>query len=110
MFEINKENLEQANAERMARKMLSKMMSEAILKSETAPEDMKLSVLLMDKSTDLHDSITDLVKRYVTPGNLASVETLKKVLEYLALVEVGIQQFSESTPFVPADDEEKEED
>ena len=105
MFEINKEELEQEKAKKMATKMFGRMMSEAILKSE-APEHMKLSVRIMDKSEDLQDAIHELVVRYVEPNHEANVETLKKVLEYFELVEVGIKQFSETTPFVAHTEEE----
>ena len=108
MFEINKDEMMKKQAEHEARKMFARMMSQAILESETAPESMKLSVLVMDKSEDVNDSIHNLVKKYVQPENRASTETLKTVLEYLGMVEVGIQQFIESTPFVPADDEKGE--
>lgn len=105
MFEINKEELEQEKAKKMATKMFGRMMSEAILKSE-APEHMKLSVRIMDKSEDLQDAIHELVVRYVEPNHEANVETLKKVLEYLELVEVGIKQFADTTPFVARTEEE----
>lgn len=110
MFEINKENLEQKKAEQMAKNMLAKMMSEAILKSEKASESMKLSVLILDKASDIQESMHNLVDEHVSPGHRSNVKTLKTVLEYLGLVELGIKQFIESTPFVPADDEEDDDD
>ena len=108
MFEINKENLEQKQAEHEAKKMLAKMMSQMILESETASESMKLNVCILDKAQDLQDSLHDVVNRYVKPGNRANAETLKTVLEYLSLVEVGVKQFLETTPFVA--DEEDDDD
>lgn len=110
MFEMNKEKLEQEKVEQAAHKMFGKMLSQAILESETAPESIKLSVRVLDKTQDLHESIIDLSHKFVGLGKRANAETLKNVLEYLSMVEVGIQRFSESTPFVPADDEEKEEE
>ena len=106
MFGMNKENLEQEKAKKMATKMFSRMMSQAILGAEAAPEHMKLGVRIMDKSEDLQDAIHELVVRYVVPNHTADVETLKKVLEYLELVEVGIKQFVETTPFVAHEEEE----
>lgn len=102
MFEINKKDLEQRKAENMAKKMLGRLMSKTILEAEDAPEYMKLSILIMDKSEDLHEAIHELVVRHINPteGRQANVETLKKVLEYFELVEVGIKQFSETTPIV----------
>lgn len=109
MFEINKEELEQNQAEQMAKKMFVRMMSQAILESEEAPEHMKLSVRIMEKWEDLHETIHELVVRYINPteGRQANVETLKKVLEYFELVEVGIKQFAETTPFVALNEEEE---
>lgn len=99
MFEITKEELEQKKTERMAHKMFSRMMSQSILKSKKAPEYMKLSVLLMDKSEDVTDAIHEMVVRNVAStfedGKL-NEETIKKILDYLSLVEVGIKQFIET--------------
>lgn len=108
MFGINKENLEQKKAEHMAHKMLAKMMSQAILESN-APEHQKLSIRILNKADDLQDAIHELVVRYINPteGHQANVETLKKVLEYFELVEIGIKQFSETTPFVAHTEEDE---
>ncbi len=109
MFGINNENLEQAKVEREALGMFAKMISETILNSETASESMKLSVRIMDKAQDLQDSIHDLVNKFIDHGKRANAETLKTVLEYLGMVELGIKQFIESTPFVPDEEEGGEE-
>ena len=108
MFEINKEEKMEALAENMAQKMFGAMLSQAILKSE-APEYMKLSVRILDKSEDLQEAIHKLTVHYVKPskGRQANAETLKKVLEYFELVEVGIKQFVESTPFEAHTEEEE---
>ena len=114
MFEMNKENmkekLEQSKAERIAHRMFNRMLSESLLESD-APEYMKLSVRVMDKTTDISDAVRDLCHNFVNPieGIQANAETLAKVLEYLELVEVGIKQFVETTPFV-AHTEEDEDD
>ena len=109
MFEINNDEMMKKQAEHEAIKMFARMMSQAILESESAPESMKLSVLVMDKSEDVTDSIHNLVKKYVQPKNRANAETLKKVVDYLKLVELGIIQFLESTPFVAEEEIEEEE-
>lgn len=108
MFEFSKEKMEQRKAEDMACNVLAKMMSEVILTSKTASEEMKLSVLILDKASDIQESIHKLVDEHVSPGHRSNVETLKTVLEYLGMVELGIKQFIESTPFVPADDGKEE--
>ena len=106
MFEITKEEMMKKKAEHEARKMLAKMMSEAILESDTASESMKLSVLILNKADDVQEGLHTLVNNYVTPKNRANAETLKKVLKYLELVEVSIKQFVETTPFVKDTEEE----
>ena len=113
MFEINKENmkkkLEQDKAERIAHRMFNRMLSESLLESE-APEYMKLSVRVMDKSVDIQDTLRELVHHFINPieGRQANVETLAKVLEYLELVEIGMKQFVETTPFVKHTEEEEQ--
>lgn len=109
MFKMNKDEMMKAQAEHEAHKMFGKMLSQAILESKTAPESMKLSVLVLDKSHDLNESVHNLVKHFVKPQKRANVETLQKVLEYLSMVEVGIQQFMETTPFVAEEETEEEE-
>lgn len=106
MCEINKKELEQKTAEAKAKNLMRHMMTEMILESD-APENMKTSVRVLTKVGDVHNSIEELiVLKYTVPGNEANTETLKKVLEYLELVEVGIKQFSETTPFVAHTEEE----
>lgn len=106
MFEITKEEMMKKKAEHEARKMLSKMMSEAILESDKAPESVKLSIRVMDKAEDIGEALHNFIKNYVNPEARANAETLKKVLEYLELVEVVIKQFVETTPFVKDTEEE----
>ena len=105
MFEPTKEEMMEQNAAHEARRMLAKMMSQMILESDTTPEYMKLGVRVMDKTWDVRDAIFDLAKNYVDVGKRANAETLQKVLEYLELVEVGIKQFAETTPFVAEETE-----
>jgi ABC-type phosphate transport system substrate-binding protein len=105
MFEINKEELAKKQAEHEMRKMLAKMMSEAILNSD-APESRKLNIRVLNKAEDTIDAIHETIEKYVKPDNQANAETLKTVLEYLSLVEVGIKQFADSTPFVKETEEE----
>ena len=106
MFDFTKEKMEKENAEHMARNMLADMLAEAILESESTPEHVKLGVGIIRKGKDIVKTIHAINMKYVTPGNEADTETLKKVLEYLQLVEVGIKQFVETTPFVAHTEEE----
>ncbi len=108
MFEINKDEMMKEKIENEARKMFGKMLSQSILESDKAPEYMKLSVRIMDKSEDVQEAVHELVEHYIKPheGHQANAETLKKILEYLELVETGIKQFVETTPFVAHTEEE----
>ena len=108
MFDFTKEELMNKKAESKAMKMFSRMMSQAILESEKTPDYMKFSVLAMDKSEDVREALHELVVHFVKPENgvQANAETMKKLFEYLELIELGIKQFKETTPFVAHTEEE----
>lgn len=107
MFDITEKDLMKQKAEREAKNMFAKMMTSAILESD-APEYVKLDVQVLCKVKDIHDALEELiVLKYTVPNNEANAETLKTVLEYLELVEVGIKTFSEITPFVKHPEEEE---
>ena len=112
MFDFTNEKMEEKiaerDADRKAKMLFSKMLSEAILSSEKTPENVKLTVRVMDKTTDIQEALRESVGKYITPGKEADIETLKKVLEYLELVEVGIKRFFETTPFVENTEEDEE--
>jgi hypothetical protein len=106
MFDFTKEKMEKENAEHMARGMFADMVAEAILESESTPEHMKLCVGILLKGKDISKAMHEINMKYVTSGNEADTETLKKIMEYLQLVELGIKQFVETTPFAPNTEEE----
>jgi hypothetical protein len=111
-FDITKENLEEKliekRAKNMAKNTLSKMMTKMLLESN-APEYVKLNIRVLDKVRDVHEVLEELiVLKYTVPGKEANVETLKTVLEYLELVEIGIKQFVETTPYVAHTEEEEQ--
>lgn len=106
MFDFTKEKMEEKMVENKAKDMFANLMIEAILTSEDAPEHIKLCVGILGKVKDNQKSLHEIVEKYVAPGNEANAETLKKVKEYLELVEVGIKQFVETTPFVANTEEE----
>lgn len=97
------------NEKEMEKEMLKKemmgeiieMMTQEMIDSPMLDEHQKLSLkcLLALKSLD-KTLMNCLTKKYTTPKKEADVETLKKVLEYVKLVEIGVKQFSETTPFV----------
>lgn len=105
---IDKKELEQMQAEKRAKNMLEKIMVKMLLEAD-APENAKAAIRVMDKVHDVNNALHDLVVlKYTTPGSEANTETLKKVLEYLELVEVGIKQFVEGTPYVANTEEDEE--
>lgn len=69
------------------------------------PEYRKMSVRVLLKTGKVNEKLTELIDKYVGKVE-ANVETLTNVLEYLEMVEVGIKQFIESTPYVPHTEEE----
>lgn len=110
-FDITKENLEKTIAEKKAKNevksMMIKMMTKLMLESDM-PKHKKMSIRVLTKVKDIHDALEELiVLKYTTPGNEANIETLKKVLEYFELVEIGIKQFADTTPFVKHTEEEE---
>ena len=111
-FDITKENLEEKleerKAELKAKDMLRRMMTKMLLESD-APEYIKLNVRVLDKVRDVHNAVEELiVLKYTVPNKEANAETLKTILEYLELVEIGIKQFAETTPYVAHTEEEEQ--
>lgn len=106
MFDFTNEKLEEKMVESKARDMFANLLIESILTSESAPEYVKLSVHIISKIKDVNNASTEIMKKYCNPGNEANAETLKKIKEYLEIVEVGIKQFVETTPFVMHTEEE----
>lgn len=91
--------LEEMRARSQACDMLSDMLIEAILKSD-APEEAKLVVRIVQQGKKVNKATQKIIDAFV--GDSATVkasdtETLKQVLEYLGLVEVGLKQFMEIT-------------
>ena len=105
MFDLTNEKLEEKMVEIKARDMFANMLLEAILTSD-APEHMKLCVSVIGKVKANQNALNEIVEKYCMPENEANTETLKKIKEYLELVEVGIKQFVETTPFVMHTEEE----
>jgi hypothetical protein len=98
---FNEEQKMKENAKSEAMDEVINLIAQGLLESKSVPENDKMSirVILAAQSTckTIHNII---VEKYAKPGNEANTETLKEVAEYLALVEKGIVQFVESTPFV----------
>jgi hypothetical protein len=106
-MKFNEEKLEQMKAENKVKDELRRLISEMILNSDV-PEHNKLVIKVLNKARDIEKQIEEgIVLKFVTPTKEANTETLKNVLEYLELVEVGIKQFIETTPYVPHTEEEK---
>lgn len=91
--------LEEMRARNQACNMLSDMLIEAILKSD-APEEAKLGVRIVQQGKKVSKATQEIIEAFV--GDSAAIKasdtkTLKKVLGYLGMVEVGLKQFMEIT-------------
>lgn len=91
--------LDEMKARSQASEMLADMLTEIMLKSN-APEEIKLGVRIVQQGKKVSVAVQNIVK--VFAGDPATIkasdtETLKQVLEYLGLVEVGLKQFMETT-------------
>ena len=82
----------------------AKFLAQELLNSDE-PEYRKISVRVLLKTGEINEVLTELIDKYVGKVE-ANVETLTNVLEYLEMVDVGIKQFIESTPYVPHTEEE----
>ena len=106
MFDLTNKKMEEKDVESKARDMFADMMVKAILTSESTPEHIKLSTSIIVKVRDNDKALHEIIEKYCTSGNVANIETLKKIKEYLELVEVGIKQFIETTPFIKHSEEQ----
>ena len=91
--------LEEMKARNQASNMLADMLADMMLKSD-ASEEIKLCVRIIQQSKKVHTAVHDIAKAFAgDPANIkaSDTETLKQVLEYLGLVEVGLKQFMETT-------------
>ena len=86
-------------ARNQASNMLADMLAEIMLESN-APEEIKLGVRIIQQGKKVSKAVHEIIMALA--GDSATVEasgteTLKQVLEYLGLVEVGLKQFMETT-------------
>ena len=91
--------LEEMRARSQACDMLSDMLIEAMLKSD-APEEAKLGVRIIQQGKKVNKATQKIMDAFVgdsATAKASDTETLKQVLEYLGLVEVGLKQFMEIT-------------
>ena len=91
--------LEEMKARSQASDMLADMLAEIMLESN-ASEEIKLSVRIVQQGKKVSKAVHEIIDAFA--GDSATVEasdteTLKRVLEYLGLVEVGLKQFMETT-------------
>lgn len=92
---MNKD-IEKNKIELEAHRMMSKMLSEILLNAEHVPEEKKTCIRILDTAEDIHSAVRGIVEKTVMPDNIADKDTLKKVYEYLGMVLVGLNQFSET--------------
>lgn len=95
----NPHGLEEMRARSQACDTLSDMLIEAILKSD-APEKAKLGVRIIQQGKKVNDATYEIIEAFTgDPATIkaSDTKTLKKVLGYLGMVEVGLKQFMETT-------------
>ena len=91
--------LEEMKARSEASDMLTDMLAEIMLKSNMQ-EEAKLGVRIIQQGKKVSKAAYEIVEAFAgDPAGLkaSDTETLKQVLEYLGLVEVGLKQFMETT-------------
>lgn len=100
---FNKSNpprgLDEEKAHSQATEMLADIMADMMLKSN-APEEIKLGVRVIQQGKKVSVAVREIIDAFAgDPATIktSDTKTLKKVLEYLVLVEVGLKQFMETT-------------
>lgn len=100
---FNKSNpprgLDEEKARSQATEMLADIMADMMLKSN-APEEIKLVVRVIQQGKEVSVAVREIIDAFAgDPATIkaSDTETLKRVLEYLGLVEVGLKQFMETT-------------
>lgn len=100
---FNKSNpprgLDEEKARTQATEMLADIMADMMLKSN-APEEIKLGVRVIQQGKKVSVAVRETIDAFAgDPATIkaSDTETLKRVIEYLGLVEVGLKQFMETT-------------
>ena len=91
----NPAGADEARAKAMASNMVTEMLADMILESE-APDQVKLGVRLVMQGKRVSSAVHNLVDKLA--GNLSALKesdiaVLASALEYLTLVETGLNQF-----------------
>ena len=78
--------------------MLSNLITQIILSDEDAPEYIKLQISIMDALLKLDDTFLKHIEKYIRPGSdCTDIKLLTSILEYIKLVEAGINRFFDET-------------
>lgn len=94
----NFEDKEKMETELLANKMLMDMLSTMILEADNAPEHLKLNVQILNATESLDETLSKHIEKYVSPDSTcADIELLTSILEYIKLVEAGINRFFAET-------------
>ena len=90
----NFEDKKNIDAESLANKMFVDMLSKLILEADNAPEHTKLNVQILNATDSLNETLFKHIEKYVSPDNTCTdIELLTSILEYIKLVEAGINRF-----------------
>ena len=94
----NFEDKKKIDAEALANKMFADMLSKMILEADNAPEHIKLNVQILNATESLDETLFKHIEKYVSPDNTCTdIELLTSILEYIKLVEAGINRFFAET-------------
>jgi hypothetical protein len=109
MFKFDDKSLNKLAIEIAAKRMCVENVAKQVLVDPDVREDVKLGIRCIVQMQNINDTLSVCIaNKYLLSGKDASVETLEYVYEYLQLVEVGIKQFAQTTPFVEYIEEEKQ--
>ena len=99
LTKVTPRGLDEEKARTQATEMLADIMADMMLKSN-APEEIKLGVRVIQQGKKVSVAVREIIDAFAgDPATIkaSDTETLKRVLEYLGLVEVGLKQFMETT-------------
>ena len=97
-YEKAKIKAEKIKAEEQAKTLLTKILSESMLRDSSLPEEMKMQVRIMDAYAELCDDLKWKIDKYVSPfsKDKPDLKTLENIYEYIRLVKAGIHTFFEA--------------
>ena len=88
------------NAKKEADRMLAKMISEVLLESD-APEEVKMSVRVIDAAQECHDTLRNILESIVGPNSeKLNIDNAKRFCLLLASINNQIKAFAYTSPLI----------